>query len=352
MAQVNLSNVVKRFNGAMTVDKVSLEIAQGELLVLVGPSGCGKTTTLRMIAGLTEVDEGSIRFDNLDVTDLPTFSRNTGIVFQGYALFPHMTVARNVAFGLEMRGITGAEAEHRVHKALDMVQLRSFSDRLPKQLSGGQQQRVALARAIVINPDVLLLDEPLSALDAKLRQEVRGEIRRLQRSLGVTTVFVTHDQEEAVSMADRIVVMNAGKVEQIGTPQQVYEHPATRFVAEFIGLSNFLAGKVESPGRFRTSSGELLTYGNGAVGTAGEHLVVRPEKIEIGDRAVDAGANRLEGVIDTVTYLGPLTEVAIRLPGGERLTAHRQNRRSEDFLRIRPGAHATISWDAEAGFVL
>jgi putative spermidine/putrescine transport system ATP-binding protein len=352
MAQVNLSNVVKRFNGAVTVDKVSLEIAQGELLVLVGPSGCGKTTTLRMIAGLTEVDEGSIRFDNLDVTDLPTFSRNTGIVFQGYALFPHMTVARNVAFGLEMRGITGAEAEHRVHRALDMVQLRSFADRLPKQLSGGQQQRVALARAIVINPDVLLLDEPLSALDAKLRQEVRGEIRRLQRSLGVTTVFVTHDQEEAVSMADRIVVMNAGKVEQVGTPQQVYEHPATRFVAEFIGLSNFLAGKVESPGRFRTSSGDLLTYRNGAVGTAGEHLVVRPEKIEIGDRTVDAGANRLEGVIDTVTYLGPLTEVAIRLPGGERLTAHRQNRRSEDFLRIRPGAHATISWDAEAGFVL
>jgi putative spermidine/putrescine transport system ATP-binding protein len=352
MAQVNLSNVVKRFNGAVTVDKVSLEIAQGELLVLVGPSGCGKTTTLRMIAGLTEVDEGSIRFDNLDVTDLPTFSRNTGIVFQGYALFPHMTVARNVAFGLEMRGIAGAEAEHRVHRALDMVQLRSFADRLPKQLSGGQQQRVALARAIVINPDVLLLDEPLSALDAKLRQEVRGEIRRLQRSLGVTTVFVTHDQEEAVSMADRIVVMNAGKVEQVGTPQQVYEHPATRFVAEFIGLSNFLAGKVESPGRFRTSSGELLTYRNGAVGTAGEHLVVRPEKIEIGDRTVDAGANRLEGVIDTVTYLGPLTEVAIRLPGGERLTAHRQNRRSEDFLRIRPGAHATISWDAEAGFVL
>jgi putative spermidine/putrescine transport system ATP-binding protein len=352
MAHVSLNKVVKRFHGAVTVDGVSLEIPQGELVVFVGPSGCGKTTTLRMIAGLTEVDEGSIWFDKLDVTDLPTYLRNTGIVFQGYSLFPHMTVAQNVAFGLEMRGVAGGEVERRVRGALGMVQLESFADRLPGKLSGGQQQRVALARAIVINPDGLLLDEPLSALDAKLRQDVRGEIRRLQRSLGVTTVFVTHDQEEAVSIADRIVVMNAGRVEQVGTPQQVYEHPATRFVAEFVGLSNFLAGKVESPGRFRINSGALLSYGNGTVRTTGEHLVVRPEKIQIGDRVAADGANCLDGVIDTVTYLGPLTEVTIRLPGGERLTAHQQNRRFEDFERIRPGELATISWDAEAGFVL
>src|ERR1700726_4211389 len=182
MAHVNLNRVVKRFHGAVTVDGVSLEIPQGELVVFVGPSGCGKTTTLRMIAGLTEVDEGSIWFDKLDVTDLPTYLRNPGIVFQGYSLFPHMTVAQNVAFGLEMRGVAGGEVERRVRGALGIVQLESFADRLPGKLSGGQQQRVALARAIVINPDVLLLDEPLSALDAKLRQDVRGEIRRLQRS--------------------------------------------------------------------------------------------------------------------------------------------------------------------------
>src|SRR5258708_1846473 len=269
MADIALRHVTKRFGPVLSVDDVSLDIAQGELVAFVGPSGCGKTTTLRMIAGLADISGGSILFDGRDVSDLPTYHRNTGIVFQGYALFPHMTVAGNVAFGLDMRGIRGPESKQRVDEALCMVQLDQYAHRLPRELSGGQQQRVALARAIAIKPDALLLDEPLSALDAKLRQEVRKEIRRLQQSLGLTTVFVTHDQEEAVSIADRIVVMNAGKIEQVGSPQDVYEKPATRFVAEFIGLSNFIAGKVEE-GQFRTRGGALLKYGNGTANLNGE----------------------------------------------------------------------------------
>jgi putative spermidine/putrescine transport system ATP-binding protein len=225
MADIALSHVTKKYGRHVTVNDVSLDIAQGELVALVGPSGCGKTTTLRMIAGLTEMSSGRILFDSRDVSGLPTYRRNTGIVFQGYALFPHMTVADNVAFGLQMRGIPASEVAQRVADALAMVRLAPYADRLPRELSGGQQQRVALARAFAIKPDALLLDEPLSALDAKLRQEVRVEIRRLQQSLGLTTVFVTHDQEEAVSIADRIVVMNAGRIEQVGTPQQVYENP-------------------------------------------------------------------------------------------------------------------------------
>jgi putative spermidine/putrescine transport system ATP-binding protein len=350
MADIALRHVTKRYGQFLSVDDVSLEIAQGELVAFVGPSGCGKTTTLRMIAGLADISGGSILFDGRDVSDLPTYHRNTGIVFQGYALFPHMTVAGNVAFGLDMRGIRGAESKQRVHEALCMVQLDQYAHRFPRELSGGQQQRVALARAIAIKPDALLLDEPLSALDAKLRQEVRKEIRRLQQSLGLTTVFVTHDQEEAVSIADRIVVMNAGKIEQVGSPQDVYEKPATRFVAEFIGLSNFIAGKVEK-GQFRTRGGALLKYGNGKANGDGENLVVRPEKVEIG-AAEDETLNRLDCVIDSVAYLGPLTEICVRLSDGEKLTVHRQNRKLGGLEQLRPGQTTTITWAPDASFVL
>jgi putative spermidine/putrescine transport system ATP-binding protein len=350
MADIALRHVTKRYGQFLSVDDVSLDIAQGELVAFVGPSGCGKTTTLRMIAGLADISGGSILFDGRDVSDLPTYHRNTGIVFQGYALFPHMTVAGNVAFGLDMRGIRGAESKQRVHEALCMVQLDQYAHRFPRELSGGQQQRVALARAIAIKPDALLLDEPLSALDAKLRQEVRKEIRRLQQSLGLTTVFVTHDQEEAVSIADRIVVMNAGRIEQVGSPQDVYEKPATRFVAEFIGLSNFIAGKAEK-GQFRTRGGALLRYGDGKANGHGENLVVRPEKVEIGATG-DETLNRLDCVIDSVAYLGPLTEICVRLPDGETLTVHRQNRKLGGLEQLRPGQATTITWAPDASFVL
>jgi putative spermidine/putrescine transport system ATP-binding protein len=351
MANIALRHVTKRYGQVVPVDDVSLDIAQGELLAFVGPSGCGKTTTLRMIAGLADLTSGAILIDGRDVSGLPTYRRNTGMVFQGYALFPHMTVADNVAFGLEMRGIRGQATASRVNEALSMVRLDQYAQRFPRELSGGQQQRVALARAIAIKPDALLLDEPLSALDAKLRQEVRSEIRRLQQSLGLTTVFVTHDQEEAVSIADRIVVMNAGRIEQVGPPQDVYEKPATRFVAEFIGLSNFLSGTVAGPGQFRTRDGNLLKYGNGTANGSGDNLVIRPEKIEIG-AAKDDALNRLEGIVDSVTYLGPLTEICVRLPGGEKLMAHRQNRRQGELDQFRPGQPTTIAWAPEASFVL
>ena len=232
-----------------------------------------------------------------------------------------------------------------------MVRLDQYAHRLPHELSGGQQQRVALARAIAIKPDALLLDEPLSALDAKLRQEVRKEIRRLQQSLGLTTVFVTHDQEEAVSIADRIVVMNAGRIEQVGSPHDVYEKPATRFVAEFIGLSNFIAGKVEAQGQFRTRGGSLLKYDDRKANGRGENLVVRPEKVEIG-ASEDDTLNRLDCVIDSIAYLGPLTEICVRLSDGEKLTAHRQNRTLEGLEQLRPGQATTITWAPDASFVL
>jgi putative spermidine/putrescine transport system ATP-binding protein len=351
MATIALRHVTKRYDHVLSVDDVSLDIAQGELVAFVGPSGCGKTTTLRAIAGLADLTSGSILFDGRDVSGLPTYRRNTGMVFQGYALFPHMTVAENVAFGLQMRGVRGADVASRVNRALAMVQLEDYARRLPRELSGGQQQRVALARAIAIEPDALLLDEPLSALDAKLRQDVRNEIRRLQQSLGLTTVFVTHDQEEAVSIADRIVVMNGGRIEQVGSPQEVYEKPATRFVAQFIGLSNFLPGEVEGPGQFRTRDGSLLKYAGGKVTGGKQEMVVRPEKIELGGRPAEE-FNRLEGVIDSVTYLGALTEVCVRLRGGEKLMAHRQNRRLGELETLRPGQPTTISWAAEASFVL
>ena len=246
--------------------EVSLTIADGEFLVLLGPSGCGKTTTLRMVAGFIEPSAGHVRLAGQDVTLLPPWKRNAGMVFQSYALFPHMTVAQNVAFGLEMRKLPRADIERRVEEALALVRLGGYGGRLPRQLSGGQQQRVALARALAIRPDVLLLDEPLSNLDAKLRQEVRVEIRELQRQLGLTTVMVTHDQEEALTMADRLVVMNEGSVRQVGSQRDLYERPADRFVAGFVGRTTFLAGTVEAPGRFRSDGGLALACTGGKPG--------------------------------------------------------------------------------------
>ncbi len=244
MARVEIENLSKRYGENFVVKDLSIDIPQGEFLVLLGPSGCGKTTTLRMIAGFVEPSSGRITLGGRDVTTLPPWKRNTGLVFQSYALFPHLSVEENVAFGLEMRKMPAEETRARVAEALRLVRLEGFGERLPRQLSGGQQQRVALARALAFRPDVLLLDEPLSNLDAKLREEVRVEIRELQQKLGLTTVMVTHDQDEALSMADRLVVMAQGEVRQIGTQRDLYERPAGRFVAGFVGRSNFLEGKV------------------------------------------------------------------------------------------------------------
>src|SRR5947208_8421237 len=244
MAALELIDLSKRYGDHAAVAGVTLDVADGEFLVLLGPSGCGKTTTLRMIAGLVEPSGGATRIAGSDVTWLPPWRRNTAMVFQSYALFPHMTVAENVAFGLEMRKLAKSEIEARTGEALRLVRLEGYADRLPRQLSGGQQQRVALARALAIRPDVLLLDEPLSNLDAKLREEVRIDIGELQRQLGLTTIMVTHDQEEALTVADRLVVMADGEIRQIGSQRDLYEQPADQFVANFVGRSTFLTGRV------------------------------------------------------------------------------------------------------------
>src|SRR5919201_3422692 len=280
MARLELQRLSKRYGELDAVREVSLIVEEGELVVLLGPSGCGKTTTLRMIAGFVEPSLGAVFLGGRNVTHLPPWKRNAGLVFQSYALFPHLTVSQNVAFGLESRRTNAADIAHRVAEALRLVRLEQLGDRLPRQLSGGQQQRVALARALVFRPDVLLLDEPLSNLDAKLRQDVRVEIRELQRKLELTTVMVTHDQEEALTMADRLVVMNEGSVRQIGSQRDLYEKPADRFVAGFVGRSTFLEGTLEAPGHFRSDGGLVLGCVGGSAGRG--VLALRPERVEIG----------------------------------------------------------------------
>jgi putative spermidine/putrescine transport system ATP-binding protein len=348
MARVTLDHLVKMYGPNRVVDDVSLTVEQGELLALLGPSGCGKTTTLRMIAGFVDATSGRVLIGDEDVTDLPPYRRNTGMVFQGYALFPHMTVAGNVAFGLEMRKVAKSEIDARVRRALDLVRLGQLTERYPRQLSGGQQQRVALARALVVEPEVFLLDEPLSNLDAKLRSEVRVEIRQLQRELGLTTVFVTHDQEEALTLADRLVVMSQGVIQQIGTPTELYERPANAFVADFIGKSNFLRGRFGADGRFVTEGGLELKVADGD--TSSTLLAIRPEKIAIGSAAMGLD-NRLQGTVELVTYLGSLTEYRVRLSPTETIVISRPNADRADISAIQ-GQAVVIGWRAEAGLLL
>jgi putative spermidine/putrescine transport system ATP-binding protein len=330
---------------------LSFTIKPGELVALLGPSGCGKTTTLRMIAGFVIPSSGQIRIGQRDVTAAPPFLRSTGMVFQGYALFPHMTVADNVAFGLKMRKVGRAEIEARVMEALRLVRLDNLGSRYPRQLSGGQQQRVALARALVIKPDVLLLDEPLSNLDAKLRHAVRLEIRQLQQQLGLTTVFVTHDQEEALAVADRLVVMNQGVVAQVGTPQEIYDSPESVFVADFMGRSNFFAGSVTGPGCFRTRSGLDLKFSSDAPAVEAV-LAVRPDRITLlrtGDAV--SQSNVLSARAKVVTFLGPVTEVIADLESGETIIVHGPTALS-DISRVRAGEEIRLTWPVEAGRVL
>jgi len=317
MAALHLSNISKKFAEVLAVEDLSLEVADGEFVVLLGPSGCGKTTTLRMIAGFIESTAGTVRIGARDVTQDPPYRRNVGFVFQNYALFPHLTVAENVAFGLRRRRRPEREIAERVARALALVKLEGFEARMPRQLSGGQQQRVAIARALVITPDVLLLDEPLSNLDAKLRRDVRSELRRLQQLSGITTVMVTHDQDEAMSIGDRLVVMNHGRVQQIGMPQALYRHPANRFVAGFIGRGNFLAG---TPG---TDERSFVTRGGLAIVCAridpgADTLLIRPENIAVCARQV-AAVNCFAAVIETAVFQGSAFDIDLRLSTGELL---------------------------------
>ena len=347
MATLSLEGVTKRYEGTTAVRDVSLRVPQGELVALLGPSGCGKTTTLRMIAGFVQASAGRITIGGEDVTALPPHRRDTGMVFQGYALFPHMSVAENVAFGLEMRRVPKGEIGPRVERALSLVRLHGLAERRPGQLSGGQQQRVALARALVVEPAVFLLDEPLSNLDAKLRATVREEIRGLQRQLGLTTVFVTHDQEEALAIADRMVVMNAGAVEQVGPPEELYDRPRTAFVADFIGKSNLFQGRVEAPGLFRTDTGEGIRFeGAGASGL----LAVRPERIALGLPPHGETTNRFEGVAEGVSFLGAVIETTVRLDGGARVVVDRPH--AEGGWRAGVGERVVVGWPAEASLLL
>ncbi len=320
MVRVTLSGVTKRYGRVTAVDNVSLEIGDGEIFTLLGPSGCGKTTTLRIIAGFERPDSGKIMFDDEDVTSLKPHLRGTAMVFQNYALWPHMTVFDNVAYGLKLRKVPKGEIRKRVKEALELVGLSGLEDRYPLQLSGGQQQRVALARAIVVEPRVLLLDEPLSNLDAKLRLRMREEIVSLQRRLGITTIYVTHDQEEAMSISDRIAVMNKGKVLQVDTPQGIYRNPRSYFVATFIGRTTTLRGIIEASenGVYRVRAGGLTIFGISASGRRfrqGEEVVavIRPEDFTI---AGDGGVNVIQGRVDLVMFLGVFNQVKLSTPAG------------------------------------
>ena len=346
MAEVRIENVSKRYGDFYAVRDVTLTVNEGEFLVLLGPSGCGKTTTLRMIAGFVEPTKGMISLGSRDITNLPPWQRNAGLVFQNYALFPHLTVAQNVSFGLEMRKVEKSEIGPKVTEALRLVRLDHLGERLPRQLSGGQQQRVALARALAFHPDVLLLDEPLSNLDAKLRHEVRVEIRELQKKLGLTTVMVTHDQEEALTMADRLVVMSEGQVRQLGSQRDLYERPADRFVAGFVGRSTFISGEMHKDNRFKTIGGLSIacTTGKGVTGPA--TLALRPERVTVASEAIPGVENSLPGVVEFVSYLGALLVVHIRVSAKDRIVAQMPNR--PDVFTPGAGEKVHVGWTADA----
>jgi iron(III) transport system ATP-binding protein len=323
MVSIKFEQVTKILGEARAVDSLTLEIKPGELFFLLGPSGCGKTTALRLVAGFYFPDEGRILFNERDESRVAPHKRNTGMVFQNYALWPHMDVWSNVAYGLKMRRVPEGEKRERVARALETVQMEDYAERLPNQLSGGQQQRVALARALVVDPDVVLLDEPLSNLDAKLRLEMRAQIREIHRKIGRTTIYVTHDQAEALSMADRIAVMRRGRIVQVGTPRQLYTHPESSFVAEFIGGANLLPGRLEESGDLltvRTPFGMVRAL-NGVKGTNRGDAVfcsVRPESVRVkpAEESPSEPINRLTAEVQSIMYLGDSEEYCLRLADG------------------------------------
>jgi len=349
---VELRGVTKRFGEFTAVDDLSLTLGSGEFFTLLGPSGCGKTTTLRMIAGFEQPNEGEIRVEGTDVAGLPPYKRPTNTVFQSYALFPHLSVEDNVAFGLKRQKVGKDEIAERVAAELQRVGLAQEARRKPAQLSGGMQQRVALARALVNLPKVLLLDEPLGALDLKLRKGLQVELKRIQREVGITFVYVTHDQEEALTMSDRIAVMNRGKVEQVDNAEEVYERPTTTFVAGFIGVSNLMPGTISAPGMVKLDSGPEVA-GNTEPLQAGQGCaaVVRPEKLRIelaGDAAPADGSPRVEGVVESSIYLGTATQIVVDLGEDVRMTVLVPNADEAERQRLPGGgARVVLSWEPE-----
>jgi spermidine/putrescine transport system ATP-binding protein len=356
--EAELQNVSKRFGEVSAVDSVSLVVRKGEFLTLLGPSGCGKTTLLRMLAGFEAPDAGRVFLGGCDVTEVPPYRRDVTTVFQNYALFPHMNVFENVAFGLERRHLSREQIESRAGRALEMVRMSGLELRQPSELSGGQQQRVALARALVLEPRVLLLDEPLAALDLKLRKEMQLELKDLQRRLGISFIYVTHDQEEALTMSDRIAVMNAGHIEQLGCAEEIYERPATEFVAAFIGVSNIMEGRVELVDEGRAIIGlggsriQMSAVGANAIGLKpGQpvRLLVRPEKIRI---SAETSEQALVARIESAVYLGESTQWRMALDGGQAITVLEQNTRPFDSARSRIGEQVFVSWAPESAVIL
>ncbi len=353
---VIMERITKRFGATPAVDDVTVTAEAGQLTTLLGPSGCGKTTTLRMVGGFYDPDEGTIRIGERVVNGVPPHARSTRTVFQSYALFPHMTVFENVAFGLRATGVARSEIGPRVDEAIALVGLHGLAQRSSGQLSGGQQQRVAFARALVTRPEVLLLDEPLSNLDAKLRVHMRAEIRKLQQDLGITTIYVTHDQEEAMSLSDKVVVMNAGRVDQQGPPHDIYERPATRFVADFIGVSNFVAARVETVAADHVEVSALDTRLRLArptthevyVGEAGL-LVLRPEHLHLDDADATGGVG-FAGKVVSVAYLGAAASYQVALPGDILLTVEDPAPRGAALHR--PGDRVRVRLDVERVYVV
>jgi spermidine/putrescine transport system ATP-binding protein len=357
--EVRLVGVTKTFGEVVAVDGVDLEVRSGEFFSLLGPSGCGKTTTLRMIGGFETPTKGLIELRGEDVTWLPPYRRNVNTVFQNYALFPHLDVFENVAFGLRRKGVRGPEVRRRVEEMLDLVELPGMGRRKPSQLSGGQAQRVALARALINRPAVLLLDEPLGALDLKLRKQMQFELKRIQHEVGITFIYVTHDQDEAMTMSDRIAVMNRGRYEQLGDPDELYERPATRFVAAFLGACNLLPGTPDGTADGMT----VVRMGDGtpvrlpappAERTGRFSVGVRPEKIRIlGDDRAEADANVLRGTVVDASYLGVSTQYTVRLRSGEEVTVYEQNARPTARSTLHAsGEEVTLAWAPQHSFAV
>jgi len=353
--EIVLEGCTKAFGPVAAVGDLSIAIPGGEFFSLLGPSGCGKTTTLRMIAGFETPDRGRILLEGADVTHVPPAKRSVNMVFQAYGLFPHMTVAENIAFGLRIKKVPRDEIGRRVAEMLGTVRLERMEERRPVQLSGGQQQRVALARALVNRPAALLLDEPLGALDLKLRKEMQLELKQLQVSTGTTFVYVTHDQEEAMTMSDRIAVMNAGIVEQLATPRELYQRPATEFVAGFIGVSNLIALRIDRREEgllvMDLGEGERILAPDPGVGEPTGRITVRPEWIKLAVGDVDTRASRVSGTIADVVYLGSVTQLIVDLRTGERLSVHRLND-EVGAEEPRPGDTVVLQWAADHSFVI
>lgn len=346
---LRLEQALKTFGNVTALDSVDLSVRNGELLTILGPSGSGKTTLLRLVAGFTEPDAGRILLQGRDITYLPPAKRDIGMVFQNYALFPHMTVAENVAFPLQMRKTDKLEIVRRVKWALGIVELGGYEERLPRQLSGGQQQRVAFARAIVFDPRILLLDEPFGALDRKLREQIQLEVRRLQQQLNLTSLFVTHDQEEALILSDRIAVMNRGRIEQLGTPHEIYEKPANRFVADFIGISNLFSGRVDGRDNntvaIRGEDGKRFLVHSDTIPNADDEAVVlvRPERLQLLKKGHDA-ENAISGEVAEIVYLGQAEKLRITTGAGHDVLLHRQTRLGEVSLEV--GSQVDVGWSA------